>query len=50
MKTSIDLLEQAKEKDKRIVELQEKVDELTEKNEKLEAIVNYITVMTGVDM
>lgn len=50
MKTSIDLLTQAKEKDKRIVELQEKVDELTEKNEKLEAIVNYITVMTGVDM
>ena len=50
MKTSIDLLEQAKEKDKRIVELQEKVDELTEKNERLEAIVNYITVMTGVDM
>ena len=50
MRKTIDLLEESKEKDKRIVELQEKVNELTEKNEKLEAIVNYITVMTGVDM
>ena len=50
MKTTIDLLKQKSDKDKEITELKEQVAELNEKNEKLEAVIEYITVMTGIEM
>ena len=50
MKTTIDLLKQKSNKDIEITELKEQVAELNEKNEKLEAVIEYITVMTGIEM
>lgn len=50
MKMTIDLLEKKSDKDKEITELKEQVAELNEKNEKLEAVIEYITIMAGIEM